>query len=218
MEAIYRFTESIDWITLIIFLCLLSIAVVRQFTTLPLSEFLSVYTSSRFVKLTQDGRIDNYRTYQNVGVVVYATAISLLIYKITGFYQATEFTDFILIWTAVSSFFLFKHYVSKLVATISDFEELMKVVDHQRNLYRAALSVFLMIAVIINFYVFPKNEQAILITTITAAIVVLTYHSLLIYSHRKIVLPSFFYFILYLCTLEMAPYLLLYKYFTARVL
>lgn len=215
MDALNRLVESLDWISITLFTCLLSIAVVRQLTTLSLVEFLSIYTSFRFIKITQDGRVDNYQSYQYVGIVIYSISIALIILRLSHLEEPLIFTDFILVWTAVCFFLIFKHYFSKLVSTIGNFDALLTTVDHQRNLYRAVLGFALMCVAVLIYYVFPHYISGIWITVILAGAVVLFYHILLIYSHRNLLLPSVFYFILYLCTLEITPYLLLYKYFTA---
>lgn len=215
MEAIYRITESLDWISILIFSCVLSVAIARQFTTMPLIEFLSIYTSSRFIKISIDSRIENYHTYQYLGLIIYSITISLICLKLYSLeHNAINFKDFILIWTAVSSFLVFRHYLLKLVSTIANFEEMITIIDHSRNLYRAVLSMVLIIAVLLIYYVFPSFKVAVWTISIIALIIVFTYHLLLTYSHRNLIFPSIFYFILYLCTLEIAPYLLLYKYFT----
>lgn len=215
MEAIYRITESLDWISILIFSCVISVAIARQLTTVPLTEFLSIYISSRFIKISIDSRVDNYHTYQYLGLIIYSITISLIVFKLYGLqYDTINFKDFILIWTAVSSFLIFRYYLLKLVSTIANFEEMIAIIDHSRNLYRAVLSIVLMIAVLFIYYVFPSFDFAIWTVSIIALLIVFAYHLLLIYSHRSLLFSSVFYFMLYLCTLEIAPYLLLYKYFT----
>ncbi|KQC32616.1 hypothetical protein AAU57_04205 [Nonlabens sp. YIK11] len=215
MDALYRITESLDWISIIIFMCLLSFAVARQFTTLPVSEFLSVYVSSRFIKISRDGRIDNHHGYKYLGLIIYGISIALILFKLSTVQNGSQsLTNFILILTAVSTFLIFKHYLSKLLSTIANFEDLLISIDHERNLYRAALSVLLMVIVISIYYIFPTSKGFIQITAAVAGAVIIVYHFLVFYNHRNALSASFFYFILYLCTLEIAPYLLLYKYIT----
>ncbi|WP_194850291.1 DUF4271 domain-containing protein [Nonlabens antarcticus] len=215
MEAINRIAGSLDWISIILFASLLTIAAIRQISSVSITEFLSVYTSSRFVKITRDDRVDNYLLLQQTGIIVYTTGISLMLYKI--YTISTEpnagFTDFLLILTAVNAFLLFKHYLSKLVATIGDFDEIVLMIDHQRNLYRAAFSFAFLTVNALIFYVFPYEYHIIYGICISVCVLLLLYHLILLYSHRRLLGSSLFYFILYLCTLEIAPYLLLYKYF-----
>jgi hypothetical protein len=125
------------------------------------------------------------------------------------------FTDFVLILTIVGAFLLFRHYLSKLIATIGNFDEVVLMIDHQRNLYRAAFSVAFLTVNALLFYVFPDEPTIIYGICIVVVGFLFFYHLILIYSHRNSLVPSLFYFILYLCTLEIAPYLLLYKYFIA---
>lgn len=215
MEAINRIATSIDWISLILFTSLLAMAAIRQFSGISITEFLSVYTGSRFIKITRDDRIDNYQLLLQTGIIVYSIGISLMLYKLFMIRvdPNASFTNFLLIITAVSAFFLFRHYLSKLIATIGNFEGIVIRIDHQRNLYRAAFGFAFLLVNTIIFYIFPNNLNVIYGICISVCALLFLYHLILIYSHRKALGSSLFYFILYLCTLEIVPYLLLYKYF-----
>ncbi len=215
MEGLLRLTDSLDWITLILLGFLLAFSIARQFTALSLTEFLSAYSSSRFIKITSDGRVDNYRGYQSIGIILYAVCIALLGYKLISLYREVDFKDLLLLVTVISAFLLFKHYLSRLVCTLGNFEELIERIDHQRNIYRGILSFTALIAVVLVFYILPRNHLAIWWIVGAASFIILAYHLLLVYSHRKALITMPLYFILYLCTLEIAPYLLLYKYITA---
>jgi len=217
MEAINRIAETWDWISVILFASLLVLAGVRQLSRISFTEFLSVYTSSRFIKITRDDRIDNYYLLQQTGIIIYTIGISLMLFKLYLIRVEAQagFTDFLLILTIVGAFLLFRHYLSKLIATIGNFDEVVLLIDHQRNLYRAAFSIAFLAVNAFLFYVFPDEPTLIYGICIVVVVFLFLYHLILIYSHRKILGPSLFYFILYLCTLEIAPYLLLYKYFTS---
>ncbi len=214
MEASLRLTESLDWISLILLGFLLAVAITRQFTTLPLEDFLSAFTRMRFVKITSDGRMDNHKGYQAVGIAIYVICISLLFYKMAAIDRVVTYKDFLIILTVVSAFLLFRHYLSRLVGQIGNFEQLLIPIDHQRNIYRAILSTALAAAVIVVYYIFPENHNIFWAVCIASGLLLFYYHILVIYSHRRVLIPSGLYFILYLCTLEIAPYLLLYKYIT----
>ncbi len=215
MEAINRIAESWDWISIILFSSLLALAVVRQLSSISFTEFLSVYTSSRFIKITRDDRIDNYYLLQQTGIIIYTVGVSLMAFKLYLITNNPEagFTDFLLFLTAIAAFLLFRHYLSKLVATIGNFDEVILTIDHQRNLYRAAFSITFLAVNAVIFYIIPDEHDIIYSICILVVSLYFLYHLILIYSHRKSLGVSLFYFILYLCTLEIAPYLLLYKYF-----
>ncbi|BAO55153.1 DUF4271 domain-containing protein [Nonlabens marinus] len=215
MEAINRIAESWDWISIILFSSLLALAVVRQLSSVSFTEFLSVYSSTRFIKITRDDRIDNYYLLQQTGIILYTIGISLMAFKLYMITGSTEagFTDFLLLLTTIAAFLLFRHYLSKLVATIGDFDPIILTIDHHRNLYRAAFSITFLVVNAIIFYVIPNKHDIIYGICIATLGLFFLYHLILIYSHRKSLGVSLFYFILYLCTLEIAPYLLLYKYF-----
>jgi hypothetical protein len=67
MEAINRIAASVDWISFILLPLAMACQVSFQHS---LTEFLSVYTSSRFIKITRDDRIENYQL-QQTGIIVH---------------------------------------------------------------------------------------------------------------------------------------------------
>jgi hypothetical protein len=56
-------------------------------------------------------------------------------------------------------FFLFRHYLSKPIATIGNFEEIVVIIDHQQIYIGFQFCILLVNAII--FYVFPYNLSVI---------------------------------------------------------
>ncbi|AZQ42895.1 DUF4271 domain-containing protein [Nonlabens ponticola] len=217
METLSRYALNLDWVAVVLMLCLTALGVVRQVSNIALSDFLGVYTSSKFIKITSDDRMDNYKLLLFTGLITYPILISLVLYKLhVDFYGGDSgILTYGIILTVVSAFLLFKHYLGRLIGTVANFEFLLDQADHSRNIYRVALCFLLILLNLFIYYVFPTYEQVVLIACTTVLFVFLLYHFIIIGSLLKSIGGSILYFILYLCTLEIAPYLLLYKYFTS---
>jgi hypothetical protein len=217
MEAVYRIVDTMDWATILLFSCAMSLACVRYFSSASILDFLSVFTSNRFVNITRDDRMDGSRSLQMVGLAIYPITIAMLILQwLTATQSGTmDVTDYLIILTAVSAYLLVKHYLSRLVATIGEFDSLIQFIDHRRNIYRVAFAIVLLSVNVLLLYALPSNQTAIIVSLFIVAFILTIYHLIIVYDHRQALFGSLFYFILYLCTLEIGPYLLLYKYFTA---
>jgi hypothetical protein len=149
------------------------------------------------------------------GLVVYAINLSLFIYIFYKHQQGSsmELNGYILTLTGVSILLLSKHYVGKLIAALCNFDNVLFLIDHHRNIYRVMFSYGLLIVNALVIYIFKFSEHQINACAMVLISVLFFYQLKIIYTYRAMLIPANFYFILYLCTLEIAPYLLLYKYF-----
>lgn len=214
MKNEIRHIELNDWITITLLSCVLILAVARWFSAFNITDLLSSYFKDRFIKLSRNGE-DGSSVLIISSVVVYCINISLFIYL---FFQASlqeniELNGFVLTLTLVSVFVLVRHFLGKLIANLCDFEEWLFIIDHHRNIYRAMFAFALIIINCFVIYIFKMDHNAFLVSLIIIALILFMYNLIVLYTYRKMVITSHFYFILYLCTLEIAPYLLLYKYF-----
>ncbi|WP_431196619.1 DUF4271 domain-containing protein [Nonlabens ulvanivorans] len=62
------------------------------------------------------------------------------------------------------------------------------------------------------YYTFHDSIVAVRLISIVSIFMFVIYNFIILYTYSKSLLQHSFYFILYLCALETAPYLLLYKY------
>jgi hypothetical protein len=206
--------ELNDWISITLLFCVLILAVARWFSKFHITDLLSCYFKDRFIKLSRNGE-EGSSVLITGNVVVYTINIALFIYV---FYQKEkqlpiEINGFLLSLTFLSVFFLTQHFIGKLIATLCNFEQLLIIVDHHRNIYRAMFAYPLLIINCIIIYLCDMNETALLTSLIIIGFVLFVYHLILIYTYRSLLFSAHLYFILYLCALEITPYLLLYKYF-----
>jgi hypothetical protein len=213
MEIKLRHIELHDWIAITLLSGVLLLAVARWFSAFHITDLLSSYFKDRFIKLSRNGE-DGSSLLIITSVIAYVINISLFMYV---FYQSSHqqpigLNGYILTLTLVSVCILSRHFIGKLIATLCDFEELLFMIDHHRNIYRAMFAYVLIIINCIVIYGCKMNGDAFFISLFTIALILFLYNLILIYTYRSLIFASTFYFILYLCTLEIAPYLLLYKY------
>jgi hypothetical protein len=209
-----RVIISQDWITITFAIGILLIATAKIFSRISITDVLSAYGSDRFVNVTRSNS-DGFVVLKLASLIVYALCIALLIYAvvITKHTKPATLNTYLLCLLGVSVFSLLKHYLGKLLANILGFEHVMAILDFHRNVYRCMFSYALLAITILLFVVFKLDPTAVSNTTGTAIFIVVTYNIILFYTYRQLWIGKLFYFILYLCTLEIAPYLLFYKYF-----
>ncbi|WP_339684343.1 DUF4271 domain-containing protein [uncultured Nonlabens sp.] len=214
MDIELRHIELNDWISITLLFCVMMLAVAKWFSKFHITDLLSAYFKSRFIKLSRN-REEGSSVLITGSVIVYTINVALFIYI---YYKKEQqlpiaLNGYLLCLTFVSVFLLTQHFIGKLIATLCNFEELLNTIDHHRNIYRAMFAYALLIINCIVIYLCNMNETALLTALIFIGFMLFIYHLILIYTYRSLLFSTHLYFILYLCALEITPYLLLYKYF-----
>src|SRR5690606_28874261 len=105
----------------------------------------------------------------------------------------------------------FKLYTEKIIASIFSIDTIIDHYLYQKLSYRNLLSILILFANILLIYTFSESK---FIVIFIASVVLLINVAMLLYtfkSSEKIITNNLFYFILYLCALEISPYFILYK-------
>ncbi len=214
MDIELRSLEYNNWISIIFIVCVCAIAIARWLSSYRISDLLSSFYKSRFIKISRNNEKGS-SILIITSIAIYTIQIALLLYlwlqRASSYYSGIK--SYLIILTLVSVFLLSKYYLGKIIAEICSFQNYLEVIEHHRNIYRAMLGYALLILNSIIIYSTHSNYIALKIATIATLLCLLMYNLFLVYTYRKLLFPTMFYFILYLCALETTPYLLLYKYF-----
>ena len=180
-------------------------------------DFISILNSGKY--LTIKSREHKALFGFNVLMLMsHILIISIFIFTILRFfsYPGIEKTGiiFIRIVTAYSFFVLLKFTVEKIIANVFDIDEVIDYYLFQKHTYRNFVSLLLFPAAV--FLVYRQNPAEIVYYVLLGFIVVASIFSFVQVINRNQGLASrnWFYFILYLCALEITPYIILFKLFT----
>gem|GEM_PF-4699519 len=204
--------NSNHWILLLLLSSLFLLALVKYVSNIPLAVAFNHLLQLKSSDVSQD----QIRPIVKVILLLnYAVVISIVIsIGITIQKQATilQFKDYLPVFILTISFFLIKRYLSLFIASLLGFLEFMQLValnrDRARMLTALPVLFILLIWVVIGTY---DLNWLIGISIFLLLLLVLIIR--LILGFKELFLRNVFYFIVYLCALEIAPYLLLYKYF-----
>jgi len=121
---------------------------------------------------------------------------------------------FLQICTGYTVFILVKFYVEKIIGSLFNMDTLINKYLYQKLSYRNLIAVLVFMGNLIFYYIITPSETGLLVFTL----VLLALNGIaLFYSYKtngKLIMSNFFYFILYLCALEISPYIILYKVIT----
>jgi len=210
-----RIIGAKDWATLLFVFCFAVVAVNKSVFEARFAEFIKLGFSDKYTKIYKD--TSNLLSWFTISFFfVQVISYSFLLQFVLSYFNLVKpgGISFIQLFTVVAFFILAKFLIEKIIATAFSIEEFSEQFNLHKVNYRAYIGLLLLPINVILFYnIAPTRILLYLILAIIIAATVISYLvSLRIY--QKLILAKLFYFILYLCALEIAPYYFMYYWFT----
>ena len=211
-----RIIEPRDWATLLFVLTLLIIAIAKVVFESRFNDFLRLIVSDKYIKIYRDSS-HLYSGFNIAVFIIHLISLSFLIQLTLSFFGYASKTDwllFIQIITFLSVFILSKFLIEKIIATTFNMEEFVEQFNLQKVSYRTYITLLIFPIDVVLFYNnFLSKEIFYTLIVVLLATNALTY-VILLKNYQNLLLGKLFYFILYLCALEIAPYYFMYYWFT----
>jgi hypothetical protein len=214
-----RILEPKDWATYLFVLSFALIAVTRTAFEGRFSEFLRILVSDKYIKVYKDTShlMSGFTILLFiVQLISFSFFIQLLLHYF-GYVAKTDWVVFLRIFTFFGVFVLSKFLIEKIVAAIFNIEEFTEQFNLQKVSYRTFIGIILLP---INIYLFYNNSLSnVWIYCIIGVILAINLFSYLVSLkiYQNLIIGKLFYFILYLCALEIAPYYFIYYLITKNL-
>lgn len=211
-----RIIESKDWATILFMVCLAIIAVNKTISSVRFNEFVRLAYSDKYTKIYRDSSnlMSGFTISMFVLQLISFSFFTLLVLNQFNKAEKTDLIVYIQIFTFLSVFILSKYLIEKIIATAFKIEEFNEQFNLLKVNYRAYFG-FILLPVNIILYYNSLNSNwffwTLLITLISINIITYLF---VLKLYQNLLLRKIFYFILYLCTLEIAPYYFIYNWFT----
>ena len=214
-----RVIENKDWATILFVISFATIAMTKSAFENRFAEFAKLIYSDKYTNVYKDG--SNLKSGFTIALF-FVQIISLAFFiqlslSYFGYATKTDWILFIQIITLLIFFVLSKFLIEKIIATAFNIDEVVEQFNLQKVIFRTYIGLFLLPINIILFYndTIPRNFMILLIS-IVLIVNMLTYLAS-IKNYQNIIFSKLFYFILYLCALEIAPYYFMYYWFTKGI-
>lgn len=214
-----RVIEAKDWATYLFVLSFALIAVTRTAFETRFNDFLKILVSDKYIKVYKDPS-HLMSGFTVLLFVVQSISFSFFIQMALshfGYVSKTDWILFIRILTFFGVFVLSKFLMEKIIAAIFNIEEFAEQLNLQKVSYRTFISLLILPLNIYLFY--SDNSSNVLLFCIIAIILIINLYSYLISLkiYQNLLIGKLFYFILYLCALEIAPYYFIYYLITKNL-
>ncbi len=211
-----RIIESKDWATVLFVLCVGIIAVNKTISSVRFNEFIRLAYSDKYTKIYKDS--SNLMSGFTVSMfVLQLFSFSFFTLLVLNQFDKAEKTNgivYIQIFTFLTVFILSKFLIEKIVATAFKIEEFNEQFNLLKVNYRAYFGFILLPVNIILFYNTFDSKLFLWILLVALFVINITTYIVALKLYQNLLMRKIFYFILYLCTLEIAPYYFIYNWFT----
>ena len=204
---------SHEWFTVFIVLGLVAITLSKQLFSVRFNDFIGVLGNSKYLKIySKDQKfIDGFDSLLFFNLVVSLSIFCFLAYSSLVKPLEFELLTFLKIVFAFAAVVLIKVLLERLIGSLFDIDKLIDSYLFQKTSY-LNFSGFLLLP--INVLLLYSITPTKIVIYICIGFILLVNVMGLITSfknHQKLIASNLFYFILYLCALEIGPYLILYK-------
>ncbi|WP_452229250.1 MULTISPECIES: DUF4271 domain-containing protein [unclassified Lacinutrix] len=201
--------------TILLVLCLVLVATAKVLFTKRFNDFVYILGNFRYLKVysREIKAIDGFDALLFINLLISSSIFSVLMYQ--SFVGEIEDipTFLIKVFIGIAVIILAKTSIERLLGSLFDVETILDFYVFQKMSYKNFIGLLLIpVNFILLFSVTPSpiilqilGLVFLLINCISIAASYKTYQSL--------IKSNLLYFILYLCTLEISPYLVLYKLF-----
>ncbi|MEO0046115.1 MAG: hypothetical protein RL705_1306 [Bacteroidota bacterium] len=214
-----RVLEAKDWAAFLFVFSFALIAVTRTTFETRFNDFLKILVSDKYIKVYKDSShlMSGFTILLFIVQVISFSFFIQLSLAHFGYVSKTDWILFIRIFTFFGVFVLSKFLIEKIIATVFNIEEFTEQLNLQKVSYRTFIGLMLLP---INIYLFYNDTSSnLLIFCIIGIILIINLYSYLVSLkiYQNLLLGKLFYFILYLCALEIAPYYFIYYLITKNL-
>jgi hypothetical protein len=208
MEPVLREIRELDWITLIIFSSVIFLVLAKSLFYSRFLNFMILPFNNKYIFLyNKKDRLMNW--FHIFFTAFQLLNFSLFLYLAISIYKPNEVLPspflFGLILSLVFLFLFFKILIQLGNSTIFNNQSVIAEILFKKISYLNYSSLVMFVANVTLTYVFIGSKTVVLLGSALVLLILIMGWVTIIKTHLKFLTNYFFYFILYLCALEIAP-------------
>ncbi len=208
-----RNIASNELFAILIVISLLFIALAKVLFPKRFNDFIYVIGNSKYLKIyaREQKFFDGFDAMLFVNLILSGTIFIALAYQ--HIIEGIEFSKVLMFKLAVgiSVFILIKILIERLIGSLFEMDKLIDDYLFQKTSYKNLIGLILL--PINTILIFSLNPSKVFFLIIIALLILINGFGLMtsFKAHQSLIKNNLSYFILYLCALEISPYIILYK-------
>ncbi|WP_165731579.1 DUF4271 domain-containing protein [Polaribacter sp. 20A6] len=210
MQAIERVVIDNSWITILLVCLFACVFLLRGLSVVRLKGSVSSLFNESFIDSEIEENTSFFNPFKNVIFIFSITVLALLTYKIYLYYNSSAeqgFYTFLKIFGVVFSYLTIKRLLEFLLSVVFKIDKKLDFFLVSKSVYFYSVSFFLLIAIVLVEYSQLDTPFLVYFSALLFSIRFI-FHAVI---NKKLVFSELFYFILYLCAVEIAPLFVLFR-------
>jgi len=201
--------------TIIIVVSLLFITLAKALYPKRFNDFVSVVGNSNYLKiyLREQKFFDKFDALLFVNLILSLAIFSFICVHYDSVLLNPSIDDLFKLFVGIGIFVLIKVLLERLIGSLFEIDKLIDAYLFQKISYKNFLGLLLFPINVFLIFSFKPNLTIIYIIIIILFIINVSGLVTTIKTNQSLIKQNLFYFILYLCALEIAPYIIIYKVF-----
>ena len=202
-----------DWFTVFTIIGVFAVVTSKLLNTLRFNDFLYVIGNSKYLKIySKDQKfIDQFDSFLFINLALSFSIFAHFAYSTFVSPLSFELISFLKLLFAVSTIIIIKTLLERLIGSLFEIDKLMDYYLFQKTTFKNFSGIVFLIA---NLFLLYTNTYANVVLIVAFSFICLINFIGFLTSFKNYqnrINPNLFYFLLYLCALEIGPYILLYK-------
>lgn len=215
-EAKEIITNSQDWIAAIFFVILLLLVILKNNFDDRLKHTSLLFFSKKHVSIYfNKEKTSMLNLFQILFFLIQILFFSLLFYVSISYYNASfselNYKTFFIFLLGTSLYFGFRFVLGLFLATVLNLENIHKKILFEKINYFNVLTMWMLPFVLFLSFTSSNQKMYLIFTLALLGVLLLVRYALILRNNKSLLFNNLFYFILYLCALEIAPLVLILK-------
>lgn len=195
---------------------LLAIAMAKYSNLLRFADFMAVLGNSKYLKIYSKEQkfIDRFDGFLFVNLALSMSIFLFYTYSVFVSQLTFELVPFLKLILAVATIMLIKTLLERLIGSLFEIDSIIDRYVFQKTTFKNYTGFVFLVANLLLLYTSGYHKIIIVITICVVFLINMVGFLTSFKSYQKTINLNLFYFLLYLCALEIAPYVLLYKAIT----
>ena len=205
-----------DAFTVIILSLIVIITLIKYNNHKKFNSLLKIFWNSSYLKKYKYEKVTYYPFdyFLQINFVI-SLGLFVFIYNVTynGNRLSFNFLEFLDIIQIIVAFLVLKNLTELVISWFFNIQWLTNLYLNEKINYNSLIGLIILLINVLILYFFNPSINVLFIFIYIILLLKLAAYINSFILHQKTIKKSWFYFILYLCTLEIIPYLLLYNFF-----
>ncbi len=215
MDAELRLAQQSDWITLVLIFSIVLIVISKQLFQNRFLNFIILPFNNKYVALysKKDKMLHGFHILLTVFQLLNTALYIYLTYNVL--FENPEANGMLIYFLILGLLLLF--FITKIVLQLANgfvFNNVKTITDliYKKHTYLNYSGLIMLLANVVLTYILPSSKLVVFASLFLILLINCIGLLTILKNHQKLISGYFFYFILYLCALEIAPLIFIANY------